>query len=740
MRARAAYMLTSCLVGGLLAVPSIARGGGAENAVVIADPTSPESLYVANYYVAARGIPPQNVLYLQPVPSTFSAFAAFQKEALIGVTANRRTLDHIDFVVIPPGANFYTSASQLVSDGCSPVTRFSASSAYVLSFLAEDILRGTSDSTRRNHYFSTSYPLVFDSSARYRHGVVTDQPDGERYFIGALLGYSGPRGNTLDETLAMIDRAVAVDGTRPLGTFYFMKTTDRLRSGPRDGAFSSAIANIINQGGQAEQIEDILPIGRHDCLGIMTGWATPNIDGGDFTILPGAMCDHLTSYAGTFDVSGQTKMSRWIVRGAAGTYGTVEEPCNYPGKFPHPMFHAFYYAGLTLGEAGLRSLTYLPFQVLAYGDPLTRPFAYLPRVEVPGFPTDDVAGSVTFTPSATTDRPGGGIAFLDLLVNGVALQRFRPGEEITIDTTRLPDGPNDVRVIAYETDLVRAQGRWIGTLHVSNHGLSAAVVPSPATGDRSTVIQAAVSAAGGSVRELRLMQNGRVLASTTEPSATLPVRGEMLGAGTSRLYVEADFADGRSAISPSALVTLNYSNPPTVHNDTVPPVAYGYTRQVALNRPMIVELPAFDPDDPNPSFQIVTWPLQATVEGTGPYRLIKPRADAAGIDTLGFQAISSGRVSNTAVVTLVYGSYVACEAIHKLKTRCRSGKVQLTIQTLSWDFEGGVMTVSLDGRSKTMTFVNRKAKVAFKRQSSGDHVLTLVDPPGCREPMIVTCP
>ena len=41
-------------------------GSGPENALVIIDPGLPESLYLGHRYVAARGIPARNVLYLRP--------------------------------------------------------------------------------------------------------------------------------------------------------------------------------------------------------------------------------------------------------------------------------------------------------------------------------------------------------------------------------------------------------------------------------------------------------------------------------------------------------------------------------------------------------------------------------------------------------------------------------------------------------------------------------------------------
>ena len=158
----------------------------------------------------------------------------------------------------------------------------------------------------------------------------------------------------------MIDRSVTVDGTFPAGTFYFMQTTDEVRSGVRDGSFPAMVQALTGLGFAAEIVEADLPVGRHDCVGIMTGRASLPLDSVDLTILPGAFCDHLTSYAGHFDTGSQTKMSRWIVKGASGTFGTVQEPCAYWGKFPHARMHWHYASGLSLGEAVFRSLGYLP--------------------------------------------------------------------------------------------------------------------------------------------------------------------------------------------------------------------------------------------------------------------------------------------------------------------------------------------------------------------------------------------
>jgi hypothetical protein len=207
-----------------------------------------------------------------------------------------------------------------------------------------------------------------------------------------MLGYTGSQGNSVAEILAMIDRSVAVDGTRPTGTFYFMNNTADGARNVRAAFFNIAVNGIVGRGGMATIINGVLPNGHTDCLGIMTGTSSFDLSGTGIVIQPGAFCDHLTSFAADFE-QGQTKVSAWIAGGASGSAGEVDEPCNYTGKFPHPRLHTFYFQGMSLGEAYLRSVQYVPFQGLLYGDPLTRPFAYIPAVTVPDAPTGPVSGT-----------------------------------------------------------------------------------------------------------------------------------------------------------------------------------------------------------------------------------------------------------------------------------------------------------------------------------------------------------
>ncbi|HUU82201.1 MAG TPA: Ig-like domain-containing protein [Phycisphaerae bacterium] len=758
----------SAVAGVGLWVQSAAAGGGAHNVVVLIDPTDADSLYLGNYYVAARRIPSRNVVYLSQDAWDYAALVNDPVEAMLGELSNRGLEDHIDYAVLASGRVYRVPASGYVTEvDCSVVDHFSVSAAYTLAHLSNAVLAGDSTdafgltSTEPNQYFSTTDAAVaFSGGAGWQGGSPSSAAGAPRYLVGALLGYTGLRGNTPAEVVAQIDRSVAADGTRPAGTFYYMKTTDEARSSPRDPFFPDAISSISTLGGQAVQIDDVLPNGHHDCLGIMTGWPNPRVGSADVTLLPGSYGDHLTSWAATFDKSPQTKVSMWIAEGASGSHGTVEEPCAVPGKFPHPRVYVYYFQGLSLGESLFRSLEYLPYQGLIYGDPLTQPFAYIPTVEVPDAPSSPVSGVVPLTPQATTAKPGAGIARLDLVVDGVVEESINLGESFLLDTASLGDGPHDVRVVAFDDSPVATQGRWMRWIETDNAGRSVSLDVQPAVGGLSTPFTLQVASTSGVVSEIRVLQNHRVVAATGNARDTLLVNGSVLGAGPVRLVAEAEFSDGRVAYSEASTLGIAFGgacclpdgacrqltldacaescggayagdgtscnaglcsrcqtgdfdtngsvdladfagfqtclagpgapppdDPPGLQaacvcafdfdDDldvdledygalfelltgpcpvavNVPPVAYGYTKDIRGYEPSVVELPAADVNGDALTYTILTPPAQASLTGSGPTRVLRPNGLAAGTDSLEFIVEDSQGASDVATVTLAY--------------------------------------------------------------------------------------
>src|SRR5262249_54432683 len=139
------------------------------------------------------------------------------------------------------------------------------------------------------------------------------------------------------------------------------------------------------------------------------------------SIRPGAICEHFTSFGGDFDPqASQTPMSAFITNGAAGTSGTVNEPFAFQNKFPHAMIQVHYARGSSLAEAFYQSV-YAPYQLLVVGDPLCRPWANIPQVQVDGVSAGDtLKGTVTLHPSATLPH-GGTVDRFEFYLDGLRI-------------------------------------------------------------------------------------------------------------------------------------------------------------------------------------------------------------------------------------------------------------------------------------------------------------------------------
>ncbi len=359
--------------GTVSAVTSPSRAGGTpEYAIVIIDPTRADALQIGHYYARQRNIPETNIIYAKPGAANYPAFRTGIQVAVQNTIDQRGISDHADYIVIAPPGQYRVSAPGLIDDGCFTVSNFSITGCYALSFISGEIVPGTANNVPNGYSATVDTPVYFDSNNRYLNGAISNAASARRYYISSLLGWTGTQGNTIQQILDMIDRSVAVDGTRPAGTFYFMNNANDGARNVRQPGFATAITSINSRGGSAQQLNGVLPNNRTNILGCMTGASTLNFAAANIGILPGAFCDHLTSFAGAFENTGQTVMSEWISNGASGTAGTVEEPCNYPFKFPAPRLHVWYYQGLSLGEAYFRSMAAVPFQNQLLGDPLTR--------------------------------------------------------------------------------------------------------------------------------------------------------------------------------------------------------------------------------------------------------------------------------------------------------------------------------------------------------------------------------
>src|SRR5262245_64722708 len=90
------------LCAGLAVSTAAMASGGAENALLVIDPTNAASLYVGNYYKNARNIPDSNVLYLTSGAASYQQWVNTDQQAFLGTLTQRVIDDHIDYVVIAP--------------------------------------------------------------------------------------------------------------------------------------------------------------------------------------------------------------------------------------------------------------------------------------------------------------------------------------------------------------------------------------------------------------------------------------------------------------------------------------------------------------------------------------------------------------------------------------------------------------------------------------------------------------
>jgi hypothetical protein len=226
-----------------------------------------------------------------------------------------------------------------------------------------------------------------------------------------------------DQAKALIDRGVQSDAAQPAGTAYLVSTADKARN--VRAVYYPGIAQRMTNWINTEIVTgDGL---RHatDVLFYFTGKVqVPHLDTLQF--VPGAIADHLTSAGGRLTDSRQMSALRWLEAGATGSYGTVVEPCNVPGKFPHPaLLMEAYGAGRTLLEAYWQSVQQ-PGEGIFIGDPLAAPYGGY-RLEREGnrlLLTTRVLQPGTYQLSYATDPVGPFRTVPALLEVGYHQQRF----------------------------------------------------------------------------------------------------------------------------------------------------------------------------------------------------------------------------------------------------------------------------------------------------------------------------
>jgi hypothetical protein len=575
-------ILSACWLAAVAWNTPAGAGIGPENLFLVVNASSPDSVAVANAFAAIRDLPPINVLMLPWQGGTESmSIAAFRSDLLMPVLRTidaRRLGPQIDCIVYSSDFPWRIDFAAEMPPALAAQEQFKHPSGSLtgMTMLYQAVQAGAGPvwlDQHSNRYWrpldATGVPVSTDGfRSWYGWGAAGEllETGGQRYVLSVMLGVTAGRGNTVPEIVRTLESSAGADGSRPAGTIYFV-TNEDVRTTTRSPGFQPIVDELERIGVRAQIIQGTLPVAKRDVAGLMTGRADFDWPGSHSAVVPGAICENLTSFGAVFAPSaGQTPLSAFIRAGAAGSSGTITEPYAIQAKFPHPSIHLHYARGATLAEAFYQSVQ-SPYQLLVVGDPLCRPWAVIPRIEVslldggvPLEPDEPLSGLLDLAPSGSIARPADGAAAapvvdrFSLFVDGVRLAQCGAGERLPLDTTKLADGHHELSVAGGESSPLESLGRWKKPVRVSNHGRSLGLRVEPARARQAGTVRITVK--GDGVDEAAVFAMGRVLGRTSGPEATIEVPAALLGRGRVKIYANGRSGEGAANAVNAAPVTV----------------------------------------------------------------------------------------------------------------------------------------------------------------------------------------
>ncbi len=371
-----------------------------------------------------------------------------------------------------------------------------------------------------------------------RSGIPLTRPeDGVGYLLSMVLAVTRGEGNTVDEAIAQLKTSAEADYSKPKGTFYFTSTAD-VRSTTRAPSFPMAFDRLKRLGYDAKIVTTAMPMNAPDCLGITMGVSDFNWSQSKSKIVPGAIGDNLTSSGGVMTPgSGQTKLTEYLRYGAAGGSGAVYEPYSIQAKFPHPMIHAHYAAGVTLAEAFYLSITG-PYQMLIVGDPLCQPFARTCPFQFSGMDDGDAVErnrQVFFKPEGSNSDyvP----VKIDLLIDDQLRRAIPFVQNLNLKLENdIPDGIHSFTFIVSDDSPIEQKWEFRREVVVGDASQVVQLEPVPSEIGSKT-IRVHVKAPEGA--KISLKHHHETIGSLEQSEGELVIDPDRTGRGPVRLHVEA---------------------------------------------------------------------------------------------------------------------------------------------------------------------------------------------------------
>ena len=413
------------------------------NVIVVVNQNSTNSVELGNDYCELRGVPPQNLLRITgwtggSINWSPAQFQSYLLNPLLNLVATRRLTNQADLVLLSMDIPYrVTDGSNVNSTTATLFYGFKTNSAPVAGNASCSLPDLSSNSYAYAELpFRQAWPNTATTNA----------------FLAMML-----TDTNFAKAENILHRGVAADHANPNQKVYLEETTDTDRNVRFLEADNAVFENQI-VGNYAVTRISSNTTSFTNLFGFQTGLAGLTLATNAF--VDGALGDSLTSFGGyILENSGQTPLLAFVNAGAAASYGTVVEPCNYLQKFPDPEDYFYQTRGFSLVEAYYQSVQN-PCEGLMVGEPLSAPFAR------PGSGTWNSPGngsvvngqttlSLTFA-SAATNLP---LAQVDLFVDGTFFQTMTnvpptPGNSLSVtlngDTVDYTVQTNDTLASAAE--------------------------------------------------------------------------------------------------------------------------------------------------------------------------------------------------------------------------------------------------------------------------------------------------
>lgn len=527
----------------LLAMLSRA-GGGPAGFLVVYDQDDPVSVAVANHYQQARGIPESNMIPLSIPASLDNGNAWKLVEAIRAHIAAHGLGSQVQGIAL---AGFLPLGARIVK----------SNATLSLACILYDVPNNTDPDAFPKAGNNAAYHTPPASPTVCLNGYTPI--DGRTYWPVSFVGPTDHAALSPRAAMVAIDQAKAADGARPQGVIYWPLNSD-IRSVCREPEIAQVTPVWEKMGIRYSITQGNWVKSRGDIVGGVTGFQYTDVAQDD-GYLPGAWVDHLTSFGGVLVDNWQMPCTDFLLAGAGGSAGTMNEPYAISGKFPHAHIFTHFRNGASLAEAFWQSIQQLA-EILPVGDPLMQPYAVFPKVTVAGpkpGATVRGTGKIAVTTGSPVLEPN-----LDLFVDGrlvkigdaaEPVKATRSAAGFTLDSTSLTDGWHELRVVAYAATPVRTQGEAVLPLIVANKKQAVTLTGPAQVAYEGPNTFTVATANLPNITGVELRANGRVLASAPAAGALTVAPLAFPYTGACALYAVATLADGRAVSSAPFTVT-----------------------------------------------------------------------------------------------------------------------------------------------------------------------------------------